>query len=150
VAGIVLSGVWALVIAVAVGIASSGSPPPAAAGHADRAQQVAVLSLRAGTCFRAPAGSTPATAAGYAVPVPCAQRHSGQVIAAFPVAGQRYPAATSLARQARQGCPAAMAGKVNAALVTATMSARYLCPDPRSWAAGYRTIACVMVDASAE
>jgi Domain of unknown function (DUF4190)/Septum formation len=149
VAGIVLSGVWALVIVVAAGIASSGSPPPPA-GHSARAQPVAALSLRAGTCFRSPARSTPAAAASYVVPVPCTQRHSGQVIARFPVAGRRYPAATSLAGHARQGCPAAMAGKVDAALVTATMSARYLYPDSRSWAAGYRTIACVMVDASAD
>ncbi len=150
VAGIVLSGMWALVIAVAVGIASGGPPPPPAASRAGRPQPVAVLSLRPGACFRAPAGSTPAAAAGYIVPVPCAQRHSGQVIATFPVAGQRYPVATSLARQASQGCPAAMAGKVDTALVTATMSARYLYPNPRSWAAGYRTISCVMVDASAD
>jgi Domain of unknown function (DUF4190)/Septum formation len=150
VAGIVLSGLWAVVIAVGVGIASASPPPPPAAGHAARAQPVAVLSLRAGACFRAPAGSTAATGAGYVLPAPCTQRHSGQVIATFAVPGQRYPAATSLVRQAHQDCPASMAGKVDTALVTATMSARYLYPDPGSWAAGYRTIACLMIDSAAD
>lgn len=147
VAGIVLSGLWAVVIAVGVGIASASPPPPPAAGHAARAQPVAVLSLRAGACFRAPAGST---GAGYVLPAPCTQRHSGQVIATFAVPGQRYPAATSLVRQAHQDCPASMAGKVDTALVTATMSARYLYPDPGSWAAGYRTVACLMIDSAAD
>jgi hypothetical protein len=151
VAGIVLSAMWALILAVAVGIASTAAAPrPPAAGHAHQARPVAVLSLGAGACFRAPAGSTPAAAARYVLPVPCTQRHAGQVIVTFPVPGQRYPAATSLARQARQNCPAAMAGKVNAALVTATMFARYVYPDPQSWAAGYRTITCLMVDSSAD
>jgi Domain of unknown function (DUF4190)/Septum formation len=150
VAGIVLSGLWAAVIAVAVGISSGGSPPRPAAAHIDRAQPVAVLSLGAGACFRTPAGSTAATAAGYVLPVPCTQRHGGQVISTFPVAGQRYPAATSLARHASQDCPASIAGKVDTALVTATMSTRYLYPDQRSWGAGYRSIACLMVDSAAD
>jgi len=43
-----------------------------------------------------------------------------------------------------------MARKVNSVLVTATMFARYVYPHPQSWAAGYRTITCLMVDSSAD
>jgi hypothetical protein len=155
VAGIVLSGVWGLAIAVAIAvviaIGSAAAPQrPPAAGRTARAQPVAVWSLRAGECFRNPGGSAAAAGVVQVTPVPCGQRHGGQVIAVFPVTGRQYPAAASLPRQARLSCQAAVAGNVNTALVTATMTARYLYPGPASWAAGARAITCLMVDSAGD
>ncbi|HEY6277860.1 MAG TPA: DUF4190 domain-containing protein [Streptosporangiaceae bacterium] len=148
-AGIALSGLWAVAIAIAIGIASTATPPPHAAGHAPPALTVDVRSLRGGTCFRALAGGAAPASASYVTPVPCAQRHGGQVIAAVTVTGRHYPGA-SLPQQARRSCQAALAGKVDTALVTVTITARDLYPDPASWAAGTRTITCLMVDSAGD
>ncbi len=146
IAGLVLSGLWCLVLVAGIVVAVVTSPQRSATGRVTRQGTTDVFSLRAGDCFQNPStqlGITNVTV------IPCTQPHNAQVYAEFPVTGSGYPGGSALRQLAAQGCHARIRGHVNRSLVTNTMSLRFLYPEQQSWTDGQHSITCVIVDSSA-
>ncbi len=147
VTGLVLSGLWLIVVVALIAIGLSAAPQRSASGQVTQPGATSVYSLRTGDCLQNPAARLGITT----VPVvPCSQRHNAQVFAVFAVAGSGYPGTAALQHQAAQGCHARIAGIINQSLVTNSMTLQYLFPESQSWAGGHRAITCLVVDSSAD
>ncbi len=146
IAGLVLSGVWIVILGglIALGIASHPSP---ATGQTSGGGNTNVFSLRVGDCFQNPTGADASLGVSYVSVVPCTTGHNAQMFAEFRVTGTGYPGRSSLLRQADRGCRARISGNLVKSKVTATMELHFLYPFSGSWADGHRTISCLIVDA---
>jgi hypothetical protein len=151
IAGIVLGSVWlalAAVLVATVFILRTATPtqPAASASTQVGGRRVNVLSLVVGDCFDNPAVTAQITKVLSVVETSCTEPHNAQIFAAFTVAGSMldYPGNTSLLGTAATECTARMKATLNSALITKTMTLRFLVPDQLSWVAGNRTISCII------
>jgi Septum formation len=108
---------------------------------------IVAFSLRVGDCFDNPPG---AQTVNTVTAIPCHQAHNAQIYAKFRLAGSdhSYPGAAAVARLARNGCDARI-GSVDKAMTTSAMTVRILLPEKTSWAAGQRTVSCMVVNPTA-
>ena len=148
IAGLVLSGLWILVIGglIAIGAADQAQPSPST-GQVNSGGSTNVFSLRVGDCFQNPTGADASLGVSYVSVVPCTTRHNAQMFAEFRVTGSSYPGTASLLRQADRGCRARISGNLVKSKVTSTMELHFLYPFSGSWSEGHRTISCLIVDA---
>jgi hypothetical protein len=152
IAGITLSGVW---VAVIVGLfvigATTGGPSPGtgtggsgSTGQASHSARVNVFSLRVGTCFDNPAGTTLGIASVTAIP--CTKPHNAQVFAEFDTTGSSFPGTTAMERRADSGCNARISGNLDQSKISSTMSLHFIFPQQLAWDSGQRRINCLIVD----
>jgi uncharacterized protein DUF4190 len=157
IAGLVMSGVWAAVIAGAVGygllntqhgVIAGGSSQGAGSSQRAGTRAVRVSALRAGACFRYPQRGRPVGGMIKDVtPIPCRKVHDAQVFARFRVrGGHTYPGRKALLAQGRHDCGSVLRAKLDRAKVTTRMSLIDAVPPPDAWFMGERTITCVVVD----
>jgi len=167
IAGLALSIIWGAALAVFLVLGSSGTPagqsasggsnPSAAAsspsasssGH-NGSSRTSVFDLRTGQCFQNPPADQAVLGITNVTVVPCTTLHNAQVFVEFPATGSAYPGSTSLKRQANQGCHSRIAANLETSKITSTMSLHFLYPLSASWAAGHRTITCLVVDSKAD
>jgi hypothetical protein len=147
IAGLILSGLWLVLVIVVVAIAVAAGPQRSASGRVTQPGSTSVYSLRTGDCLQNPGARLGITSVTV---VPCNQRHNAQVFAQFAVPGSSYPGAAALQHQAAAGCHTRIAATINGSLVTSSMTLQYLFPESDSWAAGHRSITCLVVDSSAD
>ena len=148
IAGLILSAFWMLLIVIGfVAIIVSAPQRSPSTGQVTHKATVSIFALRAGDCFQYPGAKIAITEVTL---LPCTQAHNAQVYAVFPATGSSYPGPAALHRQSAAGCRARLRGNVNGSLITNTMSGQFLYPEPGSWAAGERTIRCLIVDSSAD
>jgi hypothetical protein len=145
IAGLVLSGVWLVIVIAAVAIGLSTSSGRSASSPPTQPGVTSVYSLRTGDCLQNPGARLGITSIKL---VPCDQPHNAQVFAVFPVAGGGYPGTAALRRQAAVGCHTRIAGSINRSLITNSMTLQYLYPESQSWADGHRSITCLVVDST--
>jgi len=145
IAGLILSGVWLVIVIAAIAISAGTSSQRSASGPATQPGVTSVYSLRTGDCLQNPGARLGITSIKL---VPCDQPHNAQVFAVFPVPGSGYPGAVALQHRAAAGCHARIAGSINRSLITNSMTLQYLYPESQSWAIGHRSITCLVVDSS--
>jgi hypothetical protein len=144
IAGIVLSGFWAVVLIVLL-VFLTGSPSNQATrasnGQINKSGSLSVFSLSVGDCFDNPASQQDISSV---TAVPCSQPHDAQVFAKFGLSGSNafYPA--NLTQVASNGCNA-QENHLNEALVTDSMAIRFIYPVQHAWELGQRTVSCLIV-----
>jgi len=149
IAGIVLGSVW-LVVAVALvatgTILGSTTPTPSAGSS----QGVDPFALTTGDCF-----NNPAVTAGHTTDVAsvvrttCTKPHNAQIFATFSAGSSAsYPGSAKLTNIASSGCSARAKTSLTGSLITSSMQIRLLFPLQSSWAAGHRTISCIIYSAT--
>jgi Domain of unknown function (DUF4190)/Septum formation len=148
IAGLVLSVLWLAGLTSAIAYnAASQAHRSASSGQITQPGSMNIFSLRVGDCFNNPGsgGVTTVTA------IPCDQAHNAQVFAEFNAANSTsYPGSSALRQEATNGCNSRVAGSVNKAKVTDSMSIRFLYPLAGSWAIGHRGISCLLVNSTAD
>lgn len=141
--GIVLSAFWTLLLVVIIVVVSSspGSATRGANGQISNSGKLNVFSLAVGDCFDNPASQQDIASV---TAVPCAQPHNAQVFASFDLPGSdsNYPG--NLTQLASNGCNAQQ-DRLNQALVTDSMSVRFIYPVLHAWQSGERTVTCLVV-----
>lgn len=145
IAGLILSGLWLVVIIAVIAIGLAAGPQRSASGQLTQPGVTSVYALRTRDCLQNPGARLGITNVRV---VPCDQPHNAQVFAVFPVAGSSYPGTAALQRQAAAGCHARIAGSINRSLITNSMTLQYLYPESQSWAGGHRSITCLVVDSA--
>ena len=152
IAGIVLGSVWLALAAVGIASAlvlrtATPTQPSASASTQAMSRRVNALLLVPGDCFDNPA-ATPGqiTKVGSVLQTSCTEPHNAQIFATFTVTGSMldYPGNASLVRTAVTGCTARMKATLNSALITKTMTLRFIVPAQISWVGGERTISCMI------
>ena len=147
IAGLVLSGVWVVLVVVIV-VASQGTATRSpATGGVTHAGSLNVFSLAVGDCFNNPPGATSLTTV---TAIPCSQAHNAQIYAKFDVSGSvvSYPGDAALTRIASNGCNARV-GILDKSKITNSMTIRFLFPLSASWLDGQRTVACMIANPTA-
>jgi Domain of unknown function (DUF4190)/Septum formation len=148
IAGLALSGVWLVVIVIAVVLSNLGSASRSpATGKITNGGNLSAFSLATGDCFNNPAG---ATSLESVAAIPCGQAHNAQIYAKFNLSGSivSYPGTTTLTRLATNGCNARIA-VLDKSKITDSMTIRFLFPQENSWIAGQRTVACMIANSAA-
>ena len=148
IAGLAMSGFWVVVVIVAIVAANTGKATRSATtGVITHRGHMNAFSLRVGDCFDNPTG---ANTVNTVTAIPCDQPHNAQIYAKFRLTGSdlSYPGAAVVGRRARGGCNARI-GSVDKAITTSAMTVRILLPDETSWAAGQRTVSCMIVNPTA-
>jgi Domain of unknown function (DUF4190)/Septum formation len=147
IAGIALACVW-LVVAVSI-IASGGLSKIGSGGSTTgpihSTQQINIYSLKPGDCFQNPPPSQTALGVTDVTAVPCTVAHNAQAFAQFDATNPSYPGSSALISESQRGCQKRESA-LNRSAITPTMTLRFLFPLPTSWAAGKRTITCLVVD----
>jgi hypothetical protein len=139
VTGLVLAGAWL----VAGGLAVAGlvaHRPPSRPASLPR-----IFAVHTGQCLN----FAPNEMSGVHV-VSCASPHDAEVFGAFQLAGQHYPEAPALRREAGQGCASRLSGYLNPQLSPASLTESYVYPDAGAWAAGERTVVCTIRSAAGQ
>ena len=149
IAGLVLSGVWVVLIVVIIAVAGVNSASRSSStGNITHAGNLSVFSLSVGDCFNSPAGTQDVTSV---TAKPCNQPHSAQIYAKFNLTGSNfsYPGTAKVNRLAASGCTA-RTGSIDRSKTTNAMTVRFLFPDQNAWLAGQRTVACMIVNPTAD
>jgi Domain of unknown function (DUF4190)/Septum formation len=141
--GIVLSAFWTLLLIVLLVVVtgSPGSATRGANGQISHGGKLNVFSLAVGDCFDNPASQQDIASV---TAVPCTEPHDAQVFASFDLPGTdtNYPG--NLTQLASNGCNAQQ-DHLNQALVTDSMSIRFIYPVQHAWQSGERTVTCLVV-----
>lgn len=131
--GLVLAGLWTVIAAIVAAAIITRPPPP------KPVTLPRVFSLQAGQCLNSGRNGI----SGLQV-LSCSQAHDAEVFATFRVAGPRYPGATTLQQQARQGCTSRLSGYLNPQLSAASLAQSFVYPGAGAWSAGERTVVCTV------
>jgi Domain of unknown function (DUF4190)/Septum formation len=148
--GLVLSGVWILVVGAVIVAAlaqqSPGQPHRSAStGQITAKGTTSIWSLHAGDCFQNPSADQALLGVTSVTVGPCTTPHNAQIFAQFSATGASFPGNSALDRQATAGCQAQIAGHLDKSKLTGAMSLHFLLPQQQSWADGHRTISCFVV-----
>jgi hypothetical protein len=149
IAGLVLSGIWIIVITLAIIGASTGKATRSSAtGLITHSGRINVFSLDVGDCFNNPSG---AQTVNTVTAIPCDQPHNAQIYAKFRLTGpdSGYPGAAAVAQMARNGCNARI-GSINKSMTNGAMTVRILLPEEAAWLSGRRTVSCMVVNPKAD
>jgi len=149
IAGIVLSVVWlAGFIAIGVVGAHGQASRSANSGQITHSGKLSVFSLAVGDCFNNPAGASSVTTV---TAIPCNQAHNAQIYAKFNLTGSdlSYPGTSKVTKLAAAGCNSRTSA-INKSAAPSTTTIRLLFPEQNAWVNGRRTVACMIVNPSAD
>lgn len=132
IAGLVISGLWVLVVAAIVILAlvfDDGS--------------VRATSIKTGDCI----AESPADGANVTrLPkVSCDEPHEGEVYAMIPVSGDTFPGQTAMESEYEQRCVTALDSYAPDAANDPEISSFLLYPSRDTWDAGDREVACIAI-----
>jgi Domain of unknown function (DUF4190)/Septum formation len=146
VAGLVLSGIWLLVIVVGVGVALVASRDAGGPGSALRPSHSSTRdNLAVGDCINGLLNlnldqdlqRTPPTVA-------CTEPHEGEVYHVITLTDAAFPGDATIQKKAEDGCADALPGYAPNEK-TKDLEVYYLYPTSRSWILGDRDITCLAV-----
>ncbi len=149
IAGLVLSGIWIMLIILAIIGANTGKAiRSSTTGLITHSGRINVFSLDVGDCFNNPAG---AQTVNTVTAIPCDQPHNAQIYAKFKLTGSdsSYPGAAAVAQMSRDGCNARI-GSINKSMTNSAMTIRILLPEEAAWLSGRRTVSCMVVNPKAD
>jgi hypothetical protein len=140
VAGLVVSGAWLALVAVAVTVAVATSADRDGAGRIVDAGAVRSTDLRPGDCLaRVPTEATASVDA-----VPCGTPHQAQVLDAFPLPAGSYPGEDEVTAAAEEGCAARVSDELATRADDGELGLTCLYPLSSGWRAGDREITCLV------
>ena len=145
IAGLVLSGLWVLLIILLIIVGSLGNATRSSStGQITRGGKLSVFSLAVGDCFDNPTATQDVATV---TAEPCNQPHSAQVYAKFNLTGSNfsYPGTATVTQLASTGCTA-RTGSIDRSKATNTMTVHFLFPDQAAWLGGRRAVTCMVVD----
>ncbi|HEX9032524.1 MAG TPA: DUF4190 domain-containing protein [Streptosporangiaceae bacterium] len=148
IAGLVLSGIWTLVIVVVIAVAASSQAHRSANGTITNTGKVSIFSLQVGDCFQNPPESKAILHLSDVTAVPCTTPHDAQVFAQFNATDANFPGTQALVREATRGCRSRISASLDKSKLTSTMSLHFLFPQAQSWADGRRALTCLVVDST--
>jgi Domain of unknown function (DUF4190)/Septum formation len=133
IAGLVLSGLWTLLIAVGLIVALATDAERDPSGRVREAGTESVFDLRVGDCVN----DLEETTAEVSVEVvPCAQPHDAEVISSFELPEGDYPGEDSIFQVADRRCSRELGA-------VASAEPFYFYPTEQSWGTGDRKVNCV-------
>jgi uncharacterized protein DUF4190/putative regulator of septum formation len=138
IAGLVLSGVWVLLIAVfvVVGVSTDAERDPS--GRVQEGGSESVFDLRVGDC----ANDVEEVEEEVSVDVtPCREPHDAEVISSFDFPEGDYPGEARVFREADRRC----ADELNALGAGGGAQGFYYYPTEVSWAGGDREVTCIAI-----
>lgn len=136
IAGLVLSGLWTLLIAVVVIVSLATDAERDPSGRVREAGSESVFDLRVGDC----ANDLEETAMEVSVDVvPCSQPHDAEVISSFELPGGDYPGDDSIFGVADRRCSRELAALAGAQ----RLEPFYFYPTEQSWRLGDRQVICI-------
>ncbi len=150
IAGLALSGVWVVVIAIIIAVAVATQAGRSASGAVTRSGRVSIFSLRVGDCFQNPAEGHSTLTVTEVTATPCTTPHNAQVFAQFKSTDATYPGQQAMIVESSRGCQARVSTSLDKSKLTSTMSLHFLFPESAAWTSGQRSIACVVVDPTAD
>jgi Domain of unknown function (DUF4190)/Septum formation len=148
IASLVLSGLWIIVIVLAIIGANTNKPTRSAStGQITHSGKINVFSLQVGDCFDNPVN---AQSVNDVTAIPCNQPHNAQIFAKFKLTGSdfSYPGTAQVTKLATNGCNS-RTGSVDKSMTTSAMGIRLLFPQESSWITGQRTVSCMIVNPTA-
>lgn len=149
IAGLALSGAWIVLLVVVIVLFNlTNATRSPATGEITHSGRLSAFSLAVGDCFNNPPGATSLTSV---TAIPCGQAHNAQIYAKFSLSGSilSYPGNAAVIRLATSGCNARV-GILDKSKITNSMTIRFLFPSLTSWLDGRRTVACMIVDPTAD
>ena len=126
---------------VAAATTATTGPPPTTTMAGE---EVGLGSVRPGDCFDEPDGAGDSVSTVDVMP--CRQPHDAEVYAIVPVASERLPADAALQELGDRACAARFRPYVGVPLRDSALDFTFFTPTQESWAAGDRTIICVLGD----
>jgi hypothetical protein len=134
--GIVLGVMWTALTVLFIALGIYG------ASHGN------VGSLQAGACFDSTQPGQVSAQVRYVSS--CSQPHNGQVVGTFVLAGNAWPGATAVSREAAAGCTAMIGGILHQQGPGNGIRWVNYYPGQQAWSSGTRTVSCVLVDPDAQ
>jgi hypothetical protein len=143
IAGVVLSGIWALVTVVAIIAVAVNSAARDSSGTIAAPGDVSATELRVGDCLNGlENGSFTSLPA-----VPCASAHEGEVFAVFDLPAGPYPGESEVDSQAQDQCNLRIDVYSPSAVSDSNVGLFVVTPNAGTWPTGDREVVCI---ASAE
>lgn len=143
IAGIILSGLWIVVVVVVVAVAvlhgrfTNLSQPTSTPDGLASSGVTDVHDLAAGDCFGWPHGSVSTVTL-----VPCGQAHDAQVFAVWALSGSSYPGYNKEVQIETQGC---LARRASLTAVSTPLEISDFGLTQANWAFGDRSVYCVII-----
>jgi hypothetical protein len=143
IAGLVLSGLWTLLIVAVVAAVLLTEPERDAQGRVTDSGSESVFDLRTGDCMN----DLEETSAELSVNVtPCGRSHDAEVVSQFSLTESIWPGMPFVTRQAERRCPRAIESASNGAPRRDEIETFYFHPTEQSWDQNNdRAVLCVAI-----
>jgi Septum formation len=139
IAGLVLSGIWAVAIGIGVAVTIMNEADRDTAGEITREGSVPATSVQVGDCLKnLEENPTIGTLPG----VPCSEPHEGEVVGLFDLPMGDYPDQASMERQANTRCSELLQAYSASAFDDRSVGLFYLYPLKAAWPDD-REVVCV-------
>ena len=142
VAGLILTPLWAIVIAVAISLIMTYTPTRNDDGKVTTPGTVTLTSLKKGDCLNTDKiqdgvefSTVPA--------VPCNQPHDAEIYAIFPLTGSTWPGNAKAASLAQAGCLSRMKTFLPSKSAQAKYDIYFIHPAESGWLHGERNVSCL-------
>jgi Domain of unknown function (DUF4190)/Septum formation len=136
IAGLILSGLWALLIAVGVIVAVATDAERDPSGRVREGGTESVFDLRVGDCVNDLEETTMEVSVDV---VPCSQPHDAEIISSFEFPAGDYPGEDRIFRVADRRC----SRDLDAVAGAPGLEPFYFYPTERSWGTGDRQVHCI-------
>lgn len=143
VAGLVLSGVWVLIIALAVTAVIVSGPERNAAGEITDPGTVTATELTSGDCVN---GVRDGASVTTLPAVPCTEPHEAEIFAVFSLRLTEWPGDEAVLDEAEKGCEQRIGGYEAAMMDDQTLELMFLHPSVESWRGGDHEVTCMVMD----
>ncbi|MGE5827137.1 MAG: DUF4190 domain-containing protein [Micromonosporaceae bacterium] len=145
IAGLVLSAVWVLAIAIGVAVALATGTTRDSTGQLTGSGRVAISDLEPGDCVN---NIEEDRLVAKVDAVPCSQLHSAEVFAVFDLTGSSFPGDSTANDQAEQGCLDRLDDYAPDAVNDEGLDLFYFAPNANSWSRGDREVVCLALDSN--
>jgi hypothetical protein len=141
IAGLVLSGLWTLLIVVGVTVFLLSEPERGPTGRVSESGSESVFDVRVGDCMN----DLEESAARFTVDVtPCAEAHDAEAVSQFDLADGDWPGMPYVTREATRRCLDQVGSAATGAPRIEEIEAFYLHPTEESWRQqNDRTVLCI-------
>jgi Septum formation/Domain of unknown function (DUF4190) len=144
IAGLVLSGIWAVVTVVVLIVVAVNAAGRDSSGTIATAGDVSATALRVGDCLNGLENGSFASLPA----VPCASAHEGEVYAVVTLPDGAYPGQNSVDSQGRSDCDDRIAVYAPSAALGTDFGPFYATPTEDSWRTGDRAVVCIATSTS--
>lgn len=138
--GLVLSGLWAVLVTVAVIVAAATSANRDSSGQITAGGSVSATALQVGDCVN---GLEEQDSLLNLPGVPCAQPHEGEVFAVFDLPAGAYPGESAVNRQVNTECSGRLRAYSPAADADPAIGLFVVFPLEGNWRLGDREVVCI-------